>query len=150
MDFVGGAIAWRLPIAVQILPAIIISIMLLGLPETPRWLIGKGRVDEAVEVMCKVYGTTADDEYILMERKQIVESLELERQSPFSWMKVFKKDRIQTGKRVFIACLALSFNQVKRVLSHTSVGKQTNSFSSGRASTLWCSTSRSFWRPTSA
>lgn len=113
MDFVGGAIAWRLPIAMQIVPAIIISIMLLGLPETPRWLIEKGRVDEAVEVMCKVYGTTEDDDYIVMEKRQIIESLELERKSPFSWLNVFKKDQIQTGKRVLLACLGLSFNQVR-------------------------------------
>lgn len=113
MDFVGGAIAWRLPIAIQILPAIIISIILFGLPETPRWLIEHGRVDEAVEVMCKVYGSPPDDEYIVNEKKGILEVLELERQSPFSWANVFKKDRVHTGWRVFIACLGLSFNQVR-------------------------------------
>ncbi|KAJ3532419.1 hypothetical protein NM208_g8442 [Fusarium decemcellulare] len=75
MDFVGGAIAWRLPIAAQILPAIVISIVLFGLPETPRWLIERGRVDEAVEVMCQV------------------------------------QDRVQTGWRVCLALMALSFNQ---------------------------------------
>ena len=75
MDFVGGAIAWRLPIAIQILPAIIISIILFGLPETPRWLIEHGRVDEAVEVMCKVYGSPPDDEYIVNEKKGILEVL---------------------------------------------------------------------------
>lgn len=112
MDFVGGVIAWRLPIALQILPAIAISIVLFGLPETPRWLIERGRIDEAVEVMCKVYGAGPDDEYVRTEKAAIIHALELENQNPFSWAKVFKRDRVQTGWRVFLAILALNFNQV--------------------------------------
>ena len=151
MDFVGGAIAWRLPIAMQIVPAIIISIMLLGLPETPRWLIEKGRVDEAVEVMCKVYGTTEDDDYIVMEKRQIIESLELERKSPFSWLNVFKKDQIQTGKRVLLACLGLSFNQVRDLQARDFLPiEKTNRVCSGLASTWLYFTSPVFWRKMSA
>jgi hypothetical protein len=112
MDFVGGAVAWRLPIAMQIAPAIVISVVLLGLPETPRYLIEKGRVDEAVEVMCRVYGGTPEDEYIITEKHQILRALELEAQNPFSWMHTFKTDRVRTGKRLALAVAALSFNQV--------------------------------------
>ncbi|KAI5241320.1 hypothetical protein E4T43_05601 [Aureobasidium subglaciale] len=85
MNFVGGAVAWRLPIAAQILPAIVISIVLFGLPETPRWLIERGRMDEATRVMCQVYGTGPEDEYIVTENAAIIEALEFESANPFSW-----------------------------------------------------------------
>ncbi|KAI5196697.1 putative Myo-inositol transporter 1 [Aureobasidium subglaciale] len=111
MNFVGGAVAWRLPIAAQILPAIVISIVLFGLPETPRWLIERGRIDEATKVMCQVYGTGPEDEYIVTEKAAIIEALEFESANPFSWKHVLKKDRVQTGWRVWLAILALSFNQ---------------------------------------
>lgn len=71
-----------------------------------------GRVDEAIEVMCKVYGAPPDDEYIVNEKTGILQALEMERQSPFSWANVFKKDRVHTGWRIILACLGLSFNQV--------------------------------------
>lgn len=112
MNYVGGPIAWRLPIAAQILPALLISIVLFGLPETPRWLIEQGRTDDAVKVMCQVYGAPPDDEYIVVEKAAILETLELERQNPFRWAHVFKQDRLQTGRRVLLAIAALSFNQV--------------------------------------
>ncbi len=36
MSYAGGAIAWRLPIAVQLLFAVVVIILLFGLPESPR------------------------------------------------------------------------------------------------------------------
>lgn len=111
MDFVGGSIGWRLPVAVQIIPAIIISIVLFGLPETPRYLIANGKVDEAVAVMCHVYDATVEE--VQDEKNEILESLELERQSDFKWTKVFKKDRVHTGRRIVLAVLSLTFNQVR-------------------------------------
>jgi hypothetical protein len=112
MNFVGGAIAWRLPITAQILPAIVISVVLFGLPETPRWLIERGRIDEATEVMCQVYGAGPDDEYIVAEKAAILQALEFEAADPFRWTNILKKDRVHTGWRVWLAVLALSFNQV--------------------------------------
>lgn len=37
MSYAGGEIAWRLPIAVQLLFAITVIILLFGLPESPRY-----------------------------------------------------------------------------------------------------------------
>ncbi|KAI0192281.1 putative Myo-inositol transporter 1 [Xylaria flabelliformis] len=111
INFAGGEIAWRLPIAIQIIPAIIISIVLFGLPETPRWLMEQGRIDEAVAVMCHVYGVDSDDDKIQEEKAAVIHALEIENADPFRWTNVFKKDRLHTGRRVILAILALSANQ---------------------------------------
>ncbi|KAJ4029065.1 hypothetical protein NW756_006185 [Fusarium oxysporum] len=111
MDFVGGAVAWRLPIAAQTLPAILISIVLFGLPETPRYLMARGNVEEAIVVMCQVYNLSADDESVQREKNEILAALEVEGDAKAHWSSLFKKDRVQTGWRVCLAVLALSFNQ---------------------------------------
>jgi hypothetical protein len=112
MSFVPGPAAWRLPIACQIIPAIFVSIILFGLPETPRWLIQQGRVDEAVAVMCQVYGAQPDDEYVQSEKSAIIHTIEIETEQPFQWSNILKKDRVRTGWRLFLACLVLFMNQV--------------------------------------
>lgn len=47
---------WRWMLASAAVPAIIIVLARLGTPESPRWLLKKGRVDEANEVLRKVFG----------------------------------------------------------------------------------------------
>lgn len=46
-----STVSWRFPIAFQIVLAIFILIFIPGLPESPRWLILKGKEDEALEVL---------------------------------------------------------------------------------------------------
>jgi hypothetical protein len=112
MSFVAGPIAWRLPIACQILPAIVVSVILFGLPESPRYLIQKGLNDEAVAVMCQVYNVQPNDEYVMNEKAAIIHALAVENENPFQWSKIYKKDKVQTGWRLFLACLVLFMNQV--------------------------------------
>jgi len=47
-----SSVAWRFPIAFQIFLALIILAFIPGLPESPRWLILKGRDEDALEVLC--------------------------------------------------------------------------------------------------
>ena len=47
-----STVSWRFPIAFQIVLALIITSCVLGLPESPRWLILKGQEDEALDVLC--------------------------------------------------------------------------------------------------
>lgn len=43
--------SWRIPFAIQMLPAIILGIGITFCPRSPRWLVQRGRVDEAYGVL---------------------------------------------------------------------------------------------------
>ena len=46
-----GENAWRWMIGVEALPAFIYVLLILRVPKSPRWLITKGRTEEAIEVL---------------------------------------------------------------------------------------------------
>lgn len=51
----GGAEAWRLVLASPAVIGVLLFLVRLGSPESPRWLVSKGRLDEADRVIKKVY-----------------------------------------------------------------------------------------------
>ncbi|KAF5004753.1 hypothetical protein FDECE_8743 [Fusarium decemcellulare] len=112
MSFVGGPIAWRLPIALQAAMAIGVIILVFALPESPRWLFNHGRQEEAIEVLCAVHDKTPDDEFIVAEKRAILQALEIESEINRSFFSAFKNDSIKTGYRVFLAWLIQLMNQI--------------------------------------
>ncbi len=54
--------AWHVTLAACVVPAVLCLIARHGLPESPRWLIAKGRRDEAYAVIREALGPTADTE----------------------------------------------------------------------------------------
>ena len=57
---VFGDGSWRWMLASGIVPGIIILLLRIGTPESPRWLISKGRFEEAHAVARRVYGQDVD------------------------------------------------------------------------------------------
>lgn len=113
MSYVGGPIAWRLPIAVQIIFALIVIVLVFGLPESPRWLFQHGREDEAMTVLCAVYDKEPTDEYIINERNAIASAIELElsENKPRNFFNIFRSDRVKTRRRVLLAWFVQFMNQ---------------------------------------
>lgn len=58
-DFWLGYAAWRWMFWVQAIPAVLFLVTLLFIPESPRYLVAKGRDAEAESVMARLFGPAA-------------------------------------------------------------------------------------------
>ncbi|KAJ6032878.1 hypothetical protein N7444_010649 [Penicillium canescens] len=62
LGFIGHrAVSWRFPIAFQIFYALVTMIMLPWLPDSPRWLIQKGRLEQARAVTARLHARSIND-----------------------------------------------------------------------------------------
>ncbi len=68
-----GAVEWRWEFGVSALPAVLFLIMLFGIPHSPRWLVTRGRVEEARETL-NLIGTPEPE----AELQAIVASIHVE------------------------------------------------------------------------
>src|SRR5881398_1375181 len=59
--FWGGLEAWRWMYLIQALPAAIFLVALFFIPESPRYLVSKGRLDNARAVLTKLFGGDVAD-----------------------------------------------------------------------------------------
>ena len=123
MSFVGGQIAWRLPIACQMLFALVslaqlisfflpffggiltrrqvVIILIFGVPESPRYCYQKGRNEQALQILSDVYGKPKDDPKIQAEQTEILEALAVEtKNGEYKWRNILKPDSVSTGRRV--------------------------------------------------
>jgi len=57
-----GPGSWRWMLGVEAIPALVFLALLTTVPESPRWLLARGRRREALEVMRAVRGREADEE----------------------------------------------------------------------------------------
>jgi hypothetical protein len=77
--------AWRIPSLLQAAPSVLCMIILFFIPESPRWLISKGRNEEALEVLAiaNASGQT-DAEIVLLQYKEISDTLRWEKERELS------------------------------------------------------------------
>ena len=70
---------WRIPFALQFIPGTALCICMFLQPESPRWLLNKGRVEQAKRVLEKLRRLPADHEYMSWEVSTIMTQIEHER-----------------------------------------------------------------------
>ncbi|HEV3359325.1 MAG TPA: MFS transporter [Pseudonocardiaceae bacterium] len=86
-----GPDAWRWMLASSAIPAALILLMRIGTPESPRWLLSRGRVDEARAVLHKMLGPDAD-----------ISDLALDANSSRSYRTLFNKPYL---RRTIFVCV---------------------------------------------
>ncbi|KAH8818525.1 general substrate transporter [Hyaloscypha sp. PMI_1271] len=70
--------SYRIPIAIQMLWALILGIGLFLLPESPRYFVRKGNLEKATHVLTRLRGEPEGSEYIQQELAEIVANHEYE------------------------------------------------------------------------
>jgi MFS family permease len=76
-NYIGGTgetqsnLAWMLPSIIQGIPAAILAVGIWWLPFSPRWLVGKGRDEEALKTLALLRQLPVEHELIQLEYKEI-------------------------------------------------------------------------------
>jgi hypothetical protein len=98
-SFLGGSIAWRFPLAFQL----VFSFILLGtvpwLPESSRWLLAHGYDEEGVRVLVALEGNgvTAKDDLIVDQCEEILEAVRIEKETAPKWSDIIRGKTGETG-----------------------------------------------------
>ncbi|KIW84305.1 hypothetical protein Z517_03555 [Fonsecaea pedrosoi CBS 271.37] len=78
-SFIDSDVSWRLLLGLQLVPAVAMIIGSFWMPFSPRWLILKGRYDEALVVLKRMHGDMRDEHFYLREFHQIKSQIELDK-----------------------------------------------------------------------
>jgi MFS family permease len=95
---------WRIPLGLQIVPAIFLAAFILLFPESPRWLMDHDQPDKALQVLAKLHahGNT-NDPWVVAEFEQIQASIAHEHQyEAKSYVELFKSR--SSFRRLFLCC----------------------------------------------
>lgn len=98
-SFTHGSIAWRFPIAFQLVFSIVLISTVPWLPESPRWLLAHGYREEGVNVLVALEGShaTRKDESIINQTETILEAVRIEQETAPSWRDILKGRTGNTG-----------------------------------------------------
>jgi len=107
----SGSFQWRFPLAFQALPAVLLVIGLIWLPESPRWLLEVDRDDEGLKILRKLHGTADNDDYIHQEYNEIRATIAAEKSiTAPGWIIMFKVP--QWRRRLLLGTLVQVFTQM--------------------------------------
>lgn len=107
-------LTWRFPIAFQCTFGFIILFGMIGLPESPRWLLTKDRHEDAAKVIAALRGQAVDDEDTRFESHIIMDSIRASGHkggiTPFSAL--FTNGKTQHFRRMMLGASSQLMQQI--------------------------------------
>ncbi|ODV86796.1 hypothetical protein CANARDRAFT_27184 [[Candida] arabinofermentans NRRL YB-2248] len=96
---------YMVPLFLQIVPAGVLASMIFLFPESPRFLIMKGKLDEGLKTIARLHANgDTEDPFVVVEFDQILTEVEMEKKLNSTWLDLFNtRDRF----RRIIICVAL-------------------------------------------
>ncbi|KAJ5714130.1 uncharacterized protein N7483_011311 [Penicillium malachiteum] len=95
---------WQLPLGLQMLPAVLLGLLIMFFPESPRWLIDHGRSEDGLRTLAKLHAHgDENDPWVQAEYSQIQESITFEHEHEAkSYVELFKNR--SSFRRLFLCC----------------------------------------------
>ncbi|KAL5324740.1 hypothetical protein ACEPPN_009288 [Leptodophora sp. 'Broadleaf-Isolate-01'] len=97
----GGQISWRVPLAIQCFPSLILLCLTFIMPESPRWLYAHGKTEQAKAIMIRLHKDQQDptDAFALHEFRIMKAQIDLEMQKNIT---IWQALQIPSVRRRFI------------------------------------------------
>jgi sugar porter (SP) family MFS transporter len=118
LSFVGGPIAWRLPLALQFVFMFVIWGTVPWLPESPRWLIAHGRDAEALPILADLENSSTSDTHIKARYDEIRYSVDYERRNAVKWGDLLRgrtHDGTKTVRRLLLGAGTQAIQQFEGI-----------------------------------
>ncbi|KAF5338177.1 hypothetical protein D9758_014717 [Tetrapyrgos nigripes] len=97
--------AWRIPLVLQVIPPIIIMSCVYFCPESPRWLVQKGRMEDARKVLIAHHSNDGQSNPIIeLQLREFAETIKVQKLEPvWDYRPLFR----DTNRRWRMLCLTL-------------------------------------------
>ena len=106
-DKSAGANVWRGPIAIGCLPCLLLLAGLWWIPESPRFLLLRGRHEDALKVALRLHSTPNDPnhEFVHKEMFQMRRQIDVDRTLNSSWLELLRRPSYR--KRVLMTIFVM-------------------------------------------
>lgn len=105
-----NSVSWRFPLVFQVLLSLMVMGFVMLFPESPRWLVKRGRTEEAREILAALDDVDTHSEQITLDIRDIETSLALS--GTGSWKDMLKMGEQRLFHRTVLACMGQMFQQM--------------------------------------
>jgi sugar porter (SP) family MFS transporter len=97
---------WRISVGLQMLPATVMMVSIFFLPDSVRWLVKNGKLDQGLASLSYIRKASPTDPQLVSEFNEIIVSAEIEAQESGKWHEIFLPEN---SRRLAIGFCVLLF-----------------------------------------